>query len=90
MTSLWQLSIDHILTTIGFQATRYEPYIYRLPEHVFGEEIFLLRQVNDFALGYDSEETVEKVWKLIDAKMTASLKREGILHRFNGIDISHT
>ena len=47
----------------------------------------LLRQVDDFALGYDSAETAEKVWKLIDAKMSAPLKREGLLRRFNGIDI---
>ena len=76
---LWQLFIDHILTKIGFCATRHEPCIYRLPTDVFGEEIFLLRQVDDFALGCDSEETAEKIWKLIDAEMSAPLKREGLL-----------
>ena len=43
-----------------------------------------------FALGCDSEETAEKIWKLIDSKMSAPLKREGLLHRFNGIDIKQT
>ena len=71
---LWQLFIDQILTNIGFRATRHEPCIYRLNEDILGEEIFLLRQVDDFALGCDSEETAEKVWKLIDAKMSAPLK----------------
>ena len=87
---LWQLFIDHILYEIGFRATRHEQCIYRLPEHVFGEEIFLLRQVDDFTLGCDSEAMAEKVRKLIDAKMSALLKREGLLHRFNGIDITQT
>ena len=87
---LWQLFIDDILMKIGFQATRHEPCIYRLPESVFGEEVLLLRQVDDFALGCDSAETAEKVWKLIDAKMSAPLKREGLLCRFNGIDIDQT
>ena len=58
---LWQLFIDDILAKIGFHATTHEPCIYRLPDNVFGEEIFLLRQVDDFALGCDSEETAEKV-----------------------------
>ena len=87
---LWQLFIDHILTKIGFRATRHEPCIYRLPTEVFGEEIFLLRQVDDFALGCDSAETAEKIWKLIDAEMSAPLKREGLLCRFNGIDIEQS
>ena len=79
--------IDDILTKIGFRATTHEPCVYRLPKNVFGEEIFLLRQVDDFALGCDSEETAEKIWKLIDSKMSAPLKHEGLLHRFNGIHI---
>ena len=40
----------------------------------------LFRQVDDFALRCDSEETAEKVWKLINAKMSAPFKREGLLH----------
>ena len=87
---LWQLFIDKILTKIGFKATTHEPCIYRLPQDVFGEEVFLLRQVDDFALGCDSEETAEKIWKLIDQEMSAPLKREGLLKRFNGIDIEQT
>ena len=39
---LWQLFIDDILKKIGFRATTHEPCIYRLPDDVFGEEIFLL------------------------------------------------
>ena len=87
---LWQLFIDDILHQIGFRATTHEPCIYRLPDDVFGEEIFLLRQVDDFALGCDSEATAEKVWQLIDSKMSAPLKREGLIHRFNGIDVNQT
>ena len=46
--------------------------------------------MDDFALGCNSESTAEKVWKLIDNKMSAPLKREGLLKRFNGIDIDQT
>ncbi len=87
---LWQLHIDSILKDIGFCATTHEPCVYRLPPHIMGEEIFLLRQVDDFALGCDTEETAERIWKLIDSKMSAPLKREGLLLRFNGIDVEQT
>ena len=84
---LWQLFIDKILTEIGFRATTHEPCVYKLQNDSFNEEVFLLRQVDDFALGCDSEETAEAIWKLIDSKMSAPLKREGLLRRFNGIDV---
>ena len=87
---LWQLFIDEILTKIGFRATTHEPCVYKLHNEIFKEEIFLLRQVDDFAIGCDSSETAEQIWKLIDAEMSAPLKREGLLCRFNGIDIHQT
>ena len=87
---LWQLYIDSILKDIGFVATTHEPCVYRLPQHVLGEEMFLLRQVDDFALGCDSTEAAEKVWKMIDSKMSAPLKREGLIRRFYGIDVEQT
>ena len=45
----------------------------------FKDEVYLLRQVDDFAIGCDSEEIAEEIWKLIDDKMSAPLKQEGLL-----------
>ena len=87
---LWHLYIDSILKDIGFIATTHEPCVYRLPDKVMGEEVFLLRQVDDFALGCDSNDVAEKIWKLIDSKMSAPLKQEGLLSRFHGIDVDQT
>ena len=87
---LWQLFIDNILSKIGFRATTHEPCVYKLHNKEFKEEIFLLRQVDDFAIGCDSSDTAEQIWKLIDAEMSAPLKREGLLCRFNGIDLHQT
>ena len=87
---LWQLFIDDILTKIGFKATTHEPCVYKLHNPTFKEEVYLLRQVDDFAIGCDSEKTAEHIWQLIDDKMSAPLKREGLLYRFNGIDINQT
>ena len=84
---LWQLFIDKILTEIGFRATTHEPCVYKLHNNTFNKEVFLLRQVDDFALGCDSPETAEAIWKLIDDKMSAPLKHEGLLPLFNGIDV---
>ena len=50
----------------------------------------MLRQIDDFAIGCDTTEPSEHIWKLIDAKTSAPLKREGLLCRFNGIDINQT
>ena len=87
---LWQLFIDDIHMQIGFQLPTHEPCVYRLSQEKFGEGIFLLRQVDDFALGCDSEAIAEAIWKLIDKEMPAPLKREGLISRFNGIDIKQT
>ena len=87
---LLQLFIDDILIRIGFQPTTHEPCVYRLSKEKFGEEIFLLRQVDDFALGCDSEAVAEAIWKLIDKEMSAPLKREGLISRLNGIDVKQT
>ena len=84
---LWQNHINKILYEIGFKSTQHEPCLYYLgPEH-FGEEIYLLRQVDDFAVACDTPETADKIWDLIDSKLSENLKREGILSRHNGIDI---
>ena len=84
---LWQNHINQILYDIGFKPTHHERCIYRIDKEIFGEEIYLLRQVDDFAVACDTEAVAEKIWDLIDSKLSEKLKREGILERHNGIDI---
>ena len=58
---LLQLFIDASLSDISFWSTTHEPCRYKLPEHVFGQTIYLLWQFDYFAIGCDSEVIAEKV-----------------------------
>ena len=89
---LWQLHIDSILLKLGFKPTHHEPCIYRNTTKRFGEdEIFLLRQVDDFAVACDSQRTAENVWDALDEYLSEPLKRESsYVKRHNGIDIDQT
>ena len=87
---LWQDHINKILKDLGFQPTHHEPCIYSINKDVFGQEVFLLRQVDDFAVACDTEEVAERIWDMIDSKLSEKLKREGILSRHNGIDIEQS
>ena len=89
---LWQLHIDSILLRLGFNPTHHEPCIYRNTTKEFGEdEIYLLRQVDDFAVACDCQSTAEKVWDAMDKFLSEPLKREkSYVTRHNGIDIDQT
>ena len=87
---LWQDHIDKILQKIGFVATTQEPCVYILKSKEFGEDIYLLRQVDDFAIACSNEQIAEHFWTKIDSHLKAKLKREGLLTRHNGIDIVQT
>ena len=68
--------ISIILRTLIFQKTSVHclVYIHSLPEKKFGKEIFLLQQVDNFALGCDTPTVDEKMWTIIDKQMSAPLK----------------
>ena len=89
---LWQLHIDKILSQLDFVPTQHEPCIYLNTSGRFGEnEIYLLRQVDDFAIACDRRETAIKIWDAMDKFLAEPLKREdGIVKRHNGIDILQT
>ena len=89
---LWQLHIDSILSKLGFISTHHEPCIYRNTTKRFGEdEIYLLRQVDDFAVACDNQHTAEKVWDAMDTFLAEPLKREkSYVRRHNGIDINQS
>ena len=87
---LWQDHIDGILQKLGFKPTFHEPCIYsRTLES--GEEIFLLRQVDDFAVGCDDISTANYLWDELDKHLREPLKREtGCITRHNGINVLQT
>ena len=84
---LWQDHIEGIIQKLGFTATKMEPCIYILKKGEFDEDIFLLRQVDDFAIACANEETAETIFQRIDDNLNAPLKREGLIKRYNGVDI---
>ena len=86
---LWNLHIDSILLKIGFQSTTHEPCIYI--KHTPTETVYLLRQVDDFAIACDTNETAMFYWDKMDEHLKEPLKREtGLITRHNGIDIEQT
>ena len=87
---LWQDHIDKILKQLGYQQLTHEPCIYVNRCATLKEEIYLLRQVDDFAIACSDKHTADYLWDEIDAKLNADLKREGLLHRHNGVDIEQT
>ena len=88
---LWQTHIDTILTRLGFQCTHHEPCIYMRIDKRTGETQYLLRQVDDFAIGCDKQRTANSVWDELDKHLREPLKREkGNITRHNGIDIIQT
>ena len=87
---LWQDHIDKILKTLGYQQMTHEPCIYVNRRKDLNEEVYLLRQVDDFALACTDKNTADQLWDEIDSKLNADLKREGLLKRHNGVDIEQT
>lgn len=87
---LWQDHIDQILRNLGYTQMTHEPCIYVNRRADLNEEVYLLRQVDDFALACTDKRIADKLWDEIDSKLNADLKREGLLHRHNGIDIEQT
>ena len=47
---LWAKLIDKVITDLGFQTCRHEPCLYYHPDYK-GQEIYFIRQVDDFAIG---------------------------------------
>ena len=83
---LWQQHIDSILSKIGFTSTTHEPCIYTI--YTPTETVYMLRQVDDFAIACDEQATATYYWDQMDKYLKEPLKREkGLLKRHNGIDI---
>ena len=85
---LWEKHIDGILQNMGFHPTTHEPCLYRGVFH--DQTVYLLRQVDDFALASPTASLANTLISEIDSKMTMQMKSLGCITRFNGIDIEQT
>ena len=85
---LWQKFINDILINkLGFKSAVHEPCIYRkvLP---CGNEIIILRQVDDIAVAAKNKQLALKVITDIGSFMRVPIKEEGLIQLFNGIDVT--
>jgi hypothetical protein len=85
---LWETHINGILRDLGFVSTTHEPCLYR--GVVNGHQILVLRQVDDFAVGAPDEDTYRKFCDAIDSRLHETLKRQGIITHYNGLDVAQT
>ena len=80
--------IHNILTgdTLNFKSANHEAYLYN---GVIGNlPIFLLRQVDDFAVAAPSELITNKLFAVLQFSFKQLLKLLGILKLFNSLDIN--
>ena len=55
-----------------------------------GEEVYFIRQVDDFAISCKSKHLADEIIALIDQHMTITVKPLGVITRFNGVDVHQT
>ena len=86
---LWSKLIDNIIKKdVGLVPTTHEPCVYS--GTIDGVKVYLLRQVDDFAVASTDISICNKVISMISAKLSVPMHNLGILKRFNGIDIHQT
>ena len=87
--SLWATMIDGILRNhIGLKPCRHEPCLYA---GIFeGQAVLFLRQVDDFAVSCKDPEIAKKVIDKISEKLSAPMKKLGVVDRYNGVDVTQT
>ena len=76
-----------MLKSLGYNQLTHEPCIYVNHHGDLHEEMYLLCQVDDFAIACTDQQTADRLLDEIDSKLNADLKREGLLERHNGVDI---
>ena len=86
---LWQIFIDGILIDkMGFWNTTHEKCLY--VKRINGEDVYLLRQVDDVAIASKTKQTAETVISQIGLYMKSPIKHEGLTELFNGVDVQQT
>ena len=86
---LWAKLINKIITKLGFKACKHEPCLYHHPNYK-GQEVYFLRQVDDFAISTQNSNIAHEIIDKIDKHMTIKVKPLGVITRFNGIDVMQT
>ena len=69
-------------------STIHEPCLYS--SIVEGKRVIFKRQVDNFAVAAPDEQTANVLLDMIDNKLTISMKRQGFLDMYNGIDVLET
>ena len=82
---LWEQHINTILTTLGWTACKHEQCVYHI---IFrSTKMFLLRQVDDFAISCADASMAGEMFTLIGNKLQVPLHQLGVITMFNGINI---
>ena len=86
---LWSKHIHSILTTkLGLTPTTHEPCLYT--GKVDGHNIFLVRQVDDFAVSAPTTSLGNKFFQQLDEHLIEPLKMQGTINYFNGVNLVQT
>ena len=85
---LWEKHADAILREIGLVPTTQEPCLYT--SNIHSNRIIFLRQVDNFAITTSDPKTADILLDMLDERLSISIKRQGYLDMFNGIDVTQT
>lgn len=85
---LWSKLINKIIKNLGLKASTHEPCLYSTNNYKQkGKTVLFLRQVDNFAVSCEDEETAKEVISKINSKMTIDVKYLGQISRYNGVDV---
>ena len=88
---LWAQLIDKIILKLNLKPCTHEPCLYYTDNYNnTGKKVIFLRQVDDFAVSCQDEQTAKMVIADINSKMTIDVKQLGQIDRFNGVDVTQT
>ena len=83
---LWEAHINEILSDFGFKSTTHERCIYKAT--IDGKAVlFLLRQVDDFAVACKNSAISKDIITNIGARLSVPLHQLSVIKKLNGIDI---
>ena len=93
---LWEMHINKILTSpeLDFKTTTHDKTIYK--GTFDGETVYLLRQVDDFAMACTNLDLANKIYDIIGQKLQLPKETKvpfaklGLIDDFNGIDVLQT
>jgi len=93
---LWEIHINAILTSpeLNFKTTTHDCTIYTA--NFDGERVYLLHQVDDFALACTNKALANKIYDTIGKKLQLPnedkppFSKMGLINNFNGINVTQT